>query len=179
MGMVGLVGVMGFLGLALAFVIVFVLLVLACLGSTLIILVLYGFRTATYETALGLGVGITAGVLADLAGYEAFVILTVMGGFVGGFWIGRRRWANRSPAPQLQGNAYAGVLSLAALTGIGSGLLFWVVLLAMVGFELPATMLAHPPGALALVAVTAAPVVSGGYVLWVLHGTHPRNIAFR
>ena len=157
------------LGLGLALALVFVILVLACLGSTVLVLVLVGFRQATRETALALLGAVVGGGIASVTDSSGVVVLGLLLGALAGFG-GGRYFIRDQPSPALvQGKMYDGILVVASLAGIGSALLFWFVLVLVAGTDLLVSMVQNPVGGAVVLVVTGIPILISGYVLWHVH----------
>lgn len=156
------------------FVLMFGLLLLACLVATAVIVVLYGLRVATYATVLGILIAVPSGIVVGTTtgSFGAILIAVVLAFLVGG-GAGYVRWGSGSAVSLLEGTGYRVLLVIFSLIGASSGLLFWAFLMGTVGMGVWEVARAHPDGFLVLVFITLTPVAAGGYVLKRLTLDHP------
>ena len=159
---------------AMVFVLLFGLLLLACLVATAVIVVLYGLRVATYATALGVLVAVPSGIVIGATTGSFWAILAAMVvAFSGGVGAGYLRWGSGPGVHLVEGTGYRVILVVVSVIGVGIGLAFWAFVVGTVGLAVWEAATASPGGFLLLSSVTLAPVAAGGYVLKRVTLDHP------
>lgn len=151
------------IGEAIAFVVVLVLLLGACILAAVLLLVAYGLRVSTDATVAGTAAGLLAFAVTLGLGFEAFSLLVALAAGVGGFVAGRyvRGTTRRDP---FQGAGYGLVLAVLAIVGFVSTAAFWTFLLGQ-STDVVGAMLEHPDEGTLLVVLSGAPTALGVFVL--------------
>jgi hypothetical protein len=153
------------LGAGLAFVLVFGLVLVGLLVFLTVTTVLYGLSVDARATGVGIAVAIGAGVVLDVAGGPAeIVVASLPAGFLIGAGLahypresGRRRF--------FQGSLGTFVLTLSAGLTLVSAALVWFVQLAFFQAEVVSVLLEIPGTTIQLVVLTGVAAFTGWHVL--------------